>query len=236
MGEILGKGKIVTNGLVLSLDAADRNSYPGSGTTWRDLSGNGRNGTLVNSGFVFSTGPTFDSANGGSLDFNRNFDNRVTTTLSRSANMTLECFFKIDSFSTTQMLLFGSNGTGIDTVYLGKNSGVNNTQFFTHFGPNSNNQDASNGYNVFDGNWHHMSFSSNNGTGSLYLDNVLRNTQNYGATSRTDVIFIGAAPFPDNSVGYYYDGFIANVRIYNRALSASEILQNYNATKSRFGL
>ena len=55
-------GKIVTNGLVLSLDAADRNSYPGTGTTWRDMSGNGNNGTLTD-------GPTFNSNNGGSIVF-----------------------------------------------------------------------------------------------------------------------------------------------------------------------
>ena len=54
--------RIVTSGLVLALDAADRNSYPGSGTTWTDLSGNANNGTLTN-------GPTFNSANGGSIVF-----------------------------------------------------------------------------------------------------------------------------------------------------------------------
>jgi hypothetical protein len=54
---------IITNGLVLSLDAANRFSYPGSGTTWTDRSGNGNNGTLVSS-------PTFSGGNGGSLGFN----------------------------------------------------------------------------------------------------------------------------------------------------------------------
>jgi hypothetical protein len=54
--------KTVTNGLVLCLDAADKNSYSGTGTTWTDLTGNGNNGTLTN-------GPTFNSANGGSISF-----------------------------------------------------------------------------------------------------------------------------------------------------------------------
>jgi hypothetical protein len=61
-------GQIVTNGLVLSLDAADKNSYPGSGTVWSDLSGNNNNNTLVAT-------PTFSSANGGSLVFNNNVGN-----------------------------------------------------------------------------------------------------------------------------------------------------------------
>ena len=59
----LGHGPtVVTNGLVLALDAADRNSYPGSGTAWTDISGRGNTGTLTN-------GPTYSSANGGSIVF-----------------------------------------------------------------------------------------------------------------------------------------------------------------------
>ena len=54
--------KIVTNGLVLALDAANTKSYPGSGTVWSDLTPNGNNGALTN-------GPTFNSANGGSIVF-----------------------------------------------------------------------------------------------------------------------------------------------------------------------
>ena len=55
-------GKIVTDGLVLALDAADKNSYPGSGTTWRDMSGNNITGSLINS-------PTFNTSNGGNFGF-----------------------------------------------------------------------------------------------------------------------------------------------------------------------
>ena len=68
-----GYGRIVTDGLVLCLDAADNNSYPGSGNTWTDLSGQGNNGTLVN-------GPTFNSGNKGSLDFDGTNDHvRITS-------------------------------------------------------------------------------------------------------------------------------------------------------------
>ena len=71
----LGHGaSIVRNGLVLYLDAANPKSYPGSGTTWKDLSGNGNNGTLVN-------GPTFNSANGGSIVFDGTNDYVITTNL-----------------------------------------------------------------------------------------------------------------------------------------------------------
>ena len=66
--------KIVTNGLVLYLDAANKKSYPGSGTTWTDLSGNNNTGTLTN-------GPTFDSNNGGSIVFDGTND-YVSNTMS----------------------------------------------------------------------------------------------------------------------------------------------------------
>ena len=66
-GVIDSNQKIVTNGLVLHLDAAQRRSYSGSGTVWTDLSGNGNNGTLTN-------GPTFNSANGGSIQFDGSND------------------------------------------------------------------------------------------------------------------------------------------------------------------
>ena len=72
--------RIVTSGLVLALDAADRNSYPRTGTTWTDLSGNGYNGTLTNS-------PTFSNSNGGSIIFDGTND-YTSTSLDLSLNNT----------------------------------------------------------------------------------------------------------------------------------------------------
>jgi hypothetical protein len=219
MGEILGKGKIVTNGLVLSLDAADRNSYPGSGTTWRDMSGRGNNGTLTN-------GPTFDNNNGGSISYDGSND-YVNTSVQRNATMTLEafCFTPATNFIRA---IFESDGTGTNKVELGY-TWYNPRTFNLFFGPDSYTDNVEVPAN-FDNNWHHFLFSANNGTGSLYLDGVLRfGPTNFGATARTDTIRIGGT-------NRTFQGRIAIARIYDRALSQTEILQNYNALKSRFGL
>jgi hypothetical protein len=98
-------GKIVTSGLVLALDAADKNSYPGSGTTWTDLSGNGNNGTLVN-------GPTFSSANGGSIVFD-GVDDYVTCGTNSStlvSSMTISSTFLFISYTNATHLIVGRLG------------------------------------------------------------------------------------------------------------------------------
>ena len=93
---LLHSPKIVTNGLVLCLDAANRKSYPGSGNIWRDLSGNGNNGTLTN-------GPTFSSANGGSIVFDGTDDIVLvnnSSSISPSSAITVSAFFKISSYTS----------------------------------------------------------------------------------------------------------------------------------------
>jgi len=91
--------KIVTSGLVLALDAGNTKSYPGSGTVWTDLSGNGNTGTLTN-------GPTFNSSNGGSIVFD-GVDDFVnipyntywnTNVFGTATNFTLECWHKPNVF------------------------------------------------------------------------------------------------------------------------------------------
>ena len=112
---------VVREGLVLHLDAGTTRSYPGSGTTWTDLSENSNNGTLVNS-------PTFNSANGGSIVFDGG-DDHATTTLQRNATMTFEAFFRA-TVSSGYRLIFGSVGSGSDVVWLGKDRFTNNFVIF----------------------------------------------------------------------------------------------------------
>ena len=214
---------IVTNGLTLSLDAADRNSYPGTGTSWLDMSGNGYTATLTNA-------PTYSTNNGGNIVFDGTNDH-ATTTVQRRATMSLECFFKAN-VQTGYNHLFGSLGSGVDEVRIAKER-FGATTWVIFFGPSGYTDSASSGYNAWDANWHHMCFSCNNGTGSLYIDGVLRfGPHVFGATSRTDVITIGATGAKDTT----FNGSMANVKFYNIALSAAEVLQNYNSQKSRFGL
>lgn len=99
-GRISYYGGIVTNGLVLALDAAKKDSYPGSGTVWRDISGNGNNGTLTN-------GPTFNSGNGGSIVFD-GVDDYVEygliTQMSNLINITVSYWYYPTTTNVTKAL------------------------------------------------------------------------------------------------------------------------------------
>ena len=223
--------KIITEGLVLYLDAANTRSYPGVGTTWSDLSRSGNNGSLIN-------GPTFNSANGGSIVFDGTNDyvNTVTATFlginSTSTPFTISVWFKTSG--VTEYYLFdnlnGSNDislrvdAGVLEVYMAASiSGVINA---VRFGSGYNN-------NV----WHNFTITWN-GSNLLtaYADsiNIGNNTTTLSGSFESNAAFrIGNRPSP---LGPFFVGNISQVSVYNRILSATEILQNYNATKTRFGL
>jgi hypothetical protein len=214
--------KIVTDGLILALDAANPKSYPGTGTAWNDLSGNGNNGTLVN-------GPTFNSDNTGSIVFD-GINDRVTANNTIDVNScTFDIFCKIDnpSASSSSQIAFGyPNGTN-QRIYLGFSSptngwdvGIQSQAWGTTSIP-------------VDTNWHNFIVTLNSGTIKIYYDGVDSRTRNYTTfTTSGNIISLG-----DNfSTSFSFAGKIALFKSYNRALNADEILQNYNATKSRYGL
>ena len=144
--------------------------------------------------------------------------------------MSIDAFFKYTGNSgDSYRPIIGGNDPGAGTeFFLGKNTGNNN------FGVQDGNYSDSfvTNYNVFDGNWHHMCYTYNNGTGILYLDGVIRNTGTFTKCNDAEQIYIGA----EVQEGYRWKGNIAKVSCYSRILSASEILQNFNSQKSRFGL
>ena len=215
--------KIVTNGLVLLLDAADKNSYPGSGTTWTDISGNGNNGTLTN-------GPTFNSANGGSIVFD-GIDDYSTIPSSPSwaigTNGTLEMvIYRAASITTNHRLWCVTNNSSNLDAYLDNATGG----VYMHGGViGTNAQPPLNQYL-------HVLVTYNSGTIAMYYNGIsqtLSGTSTGYNITGTGTLFI-AQFYAGGS--YYFNGRIPSFKIYNRALSATEILQNYNATKSRFGL
>jgi len=217
--------KIVTNGLVLALDAANVKSYPGSGTTWSDLSGNGNNGTLTN-------GPTFDSANLGSISFDGVDDYVFMTGFSTSNFMTLSCWFKTSTQQSNKYFVaFGKN--------LTSNNGFDLTFQNTQIGSFvvTNNSFVSNLFteNYYNGKWHNLVTTYNGNTARTFYDGVMRIENNL--TGNLDIestkrLNIGS--WVNNSSNASCN--ISQVQIYNRALTASEVLQNYNATKGRYEL
>jgi hypothetical protein len=224
--------KIITDGLVLNLSAFDRNSYVSGSTTWNDVSGQGNNGTLVN-------GPTFNSSNGGSIVFDGTND-RINCgdplVLRLQNEVTLTSWFNINVYKVWSALIGRGNvTTGVYVMQLA------HTANKIRFSYNSNTPWT---VNIVDGNttlltnvWYHSVVTYNNGVVNMYLNGVLDKTANIGnisfiTNSGYDVYLAHDPPGSDE----FFNGRIASSQIYNRALSAQEVLQNYNATKSRFGL
>jgi hypothetical protein len=215
-------GKIVTNGLVLALDAADRNSYPGSGTTWNDMSGNGNNGTLVN-GPTFSNNSIVFDGGDDRVDISHNSLYNFTT------GLTISCWYKttvgLDSYITTKSndsfyLCVGPSGTT-----------VNKMSFFLNGTTGGWLQSTA---NANTGNWTHVSVTWIGGVSYIYLNGVLDISGSRPGTLQTGTSTVNLAYRTDGNK--YLNGSISNFQMHNRALSAQEVLQNYNAQKSRFNL
>ena len=232
--------KIVTDGLVLLLDAADRTSYSG-GTTWYDLSENNNNGTLTN-------GPTFNSENGGSIVFDGADDYVITTanstpSLNITSSITLETWLKSTALANIShadgINSKGLSSDGNSAVYetLLRQSGGINYPFFrmrigsstpTYFPTNIplNLNQIYHFASVYDGNIMRIFINGiESGTGLPQSGTIEVNTQQLTVGVR----------YNRNSDSLFNGNIFVN-RIYNKALSSQEVLQNYNATKSRFGL
>ena len=217
---------IVTNGLVLNLDAGFTPSYPTTGTTWYDVSSGGNNGTLIN-------GPTFNSGNGGSIVFDGTND-YVTINQTLTTPITITGFVKynnqgkslntwMNSFPHTVLAIsLNRLGGGQIYVYIGNGSGWQGQPGII----SSTNMSVNT--------WYHLAYVSNGSGSVLYLNGVNVGTSIHSPSGWGLKYFLGWIEL--NGDGEYLNGNIGNTQIYNRALSQTEIIQNYNAQKSRFGL
>lgn len=212
--------RIVTDGLVLALDAANPKSYPGSGTTWYDLSGNGINGTLVN-------GPTYNSSNLGSLVFDGvndyvNLGNNSITQFPHNSPWTFTFTGQIVTQNTSFpgfMVKGSSPSSGVLVFYT---SGGNLYTKHNNSQPGVSVSTA----DPFVYSWTH------NGSGPtrIYINGSYRSAgPTMVSTDTTNSLLLGSGDAFGNVK-------IFNVLKYNRQLSDKEVLQNYNALKGRFGL
>ena len=216
---------IPKNNLILHLDAANPKSYVSGSTTWRDLSGNGNNGTLTN-------GPTFDSGSINAISFN-GVNNFVT--MNSSTSLTTATPTLIVTCTTNSGTVLAKGGYGSHWNY-----GLLNLTSTT-FRARNNNGDAlspsfaasTSTYNVYAIVW-------TGSTMQFYRNGVYGgdNATNYSPSAQNSLFLrIGCAWNNNTSQNVeFYSGKIATIQVYNRALSASEILQNFNATKGRFDL
>jgi hypothetical protein len=226
--------RIVNDGLVLLLDAGNTKSYPGSGTTWSDLSGNGNNGTLTN-------GPTYSS---GSIVFDGTDDyvslgTNPTGIDQVQVPLTICAWVKADTFGsydpiwaadklTTSAGLYSMLRVDSSTVVYFTSTSSGSFQFFT-------------GSTLSTGTWYFLtvvvSGSLSSPTIAHYTNgSLVSSSTGYSMSSSplSNVEFrIGAN---ERTSGERWDGNIPAVLWYNKALSASEIQQNFNALRGRFGI
>ncbi len=229
---------IVSSGLILNLDASNPTSYPGTGTTWYDLSGNSNNATLVN-------GPVYSSTVGGefSLDgsndyINLNYSGPDTGSFTYGVWVSLNNLPPADANNTSFMTrgrdYFGDgwsaalSHTGAPSPYHFTNTLVLTTQGIAAY-------QAAGTSNVSINTWYYVAGSWNTSTGAIKL---YVNGQPDGSTTTTNrTLRNSTTGWNLGSISniYYFPCHVASTQLYSNALSDSEVLQNFNATKTRFG-
>ena len=220
---------IVTNGLVLNLDAANIKSYPGSGTTWTDLSGNRNNGTLTN-------GPTFSRNGGGSIVFDGTDDYTSVPDINITTQISVEAWVYANSVGAYNSMVAQYSTSNPSTSSWILETVGSSAYFFIANGSN-----LASGNVVFDTlRWTHYVGTYDGGTVRIFKNGTASPTTGTSAAMNNSSlnINIGALYSSGGVQGGdgRWNGRIAATKIYNRALSASEVLQNYNALKSRFNL
>jgi hypothetical protein len=229
--------RTITDGLVLCLDAANPKSYPGSGTTWTDLSGNGNNGTLN----------SVDISNGYSL-FNAQADNiNFGTNFKIAREKTLQFWLKTDRPLSNQdnwEIGFLNQGNTPGSMF-GMMFGVGQTQDLGYWGYGS-----AYDFSIISpttkwidiNTWVNVTCTMDSSRNVRIYKNSVQQTlyrNSDGATSLTYSMPIDTTNyFLINSRDIWNSGFtylhLSNILVYNRALTAAEISQNYNALKSRY--
>ena len=215
---------IVTNGLILNLDASWPTSFSGT-STWFDLSSSNKNATLTN-------GPTLSTANGGSVQFDGS-DDYATVNQTLTTPITITGFVKyndqsqglntwVNSYPHTVLAIsLNRLGGGQIYVYIGNGSGWQGVPGII----SSTNMSANT--------WYHLAYVSNGSSSTLYLNGVNVGSSIYSPSGWGSRYYLGWIELNGN--GEYLDGNIGNTQIYNRALSPAEIMQNFNAQGYRFG-
>ena len=220
---IVYNSKIVTDGLVLCLDAGNRKSYPGSGTTWFDISGNGRDLTLFN-GTAHNSLGYFDFD--GTDDYAKTTDNGLGT--GTRIPHTLEMWVNFDLLSSPRwwLAVIGQYEAGAHHLI---GSSASSTQFGA-WSANCQRSPTLSGTNA----WMQIIGTFDGTTLTYYVNNVINggsctaNGFNFTNTDFTIGLRLGSEA--------NFNGKVSSVKLYNRALSAAEIQQNFNATRRRFGI
>ena len=230
------QGNIVTNGLIMNLDAGNLISYGGTGTSWKDLTNTTTGATLVN-------GPTYNTSNGGSIVFDGT-DDYVTgfneISINNSQPFSVDIWFNLTSFldaypSLIQLKTNTAYGWNLTLSQSSSYLGIT-------FGSTSSWSTVKTDNVPTVGVWNHIILTYN-GLGATtisnyktYLNTVEQTLSSAGGfTTNQQANYIGTTNGATRGIDDFY-GKISNVKIYNKVLTQSEVIQNFNAHKSRYGL
>ena len=235
-----GVASLVTEDLVLNLVAFDTSSWTGSGSTWYDLSGQSQNGTIY--GASASTVGNDGSGTGSFLfdGYNDRVECGTITGFAADDEITLEAWVRLTSLTADDgdscFIIqggdsglhydFKTNGNYISFRVGGGSSGTINTSS-----------------TVSTNTWYHLVGTHNGTTSNFYLNNSLQGTKSHNyAFNNSSVTDLGRYRYtplgggsPSSTNSGQLNGYLSVVRIYQKALTASEVSQNYNLDKSRFG-
>jgi len=217
-------GSHVTSGLLLRVDASDSLSYSGSGTTWSDISGNGRDLTLVN-GTSFNSNGYFD------FDGTNDYVTRSNSGLGTgNPAHTLEIWANFDNINVGRwwLAVLGQYSTG-SLHWIGNST--TNTQFGEYGGgAGTQNTPTLSGNGV----WQHIVGTFDGTTSQVYVNGVTSGSSAAPTFNMTNSnIYIGLRA---NSIERFYNGQISVISLYDRGLTAAEVAKNYDAIRARYGL
>ena len=225
---------IITNGLVLCLDAGNRRSYPGSGNTWYDLSGNNRNANLLG-GVSYN----FDNYGGLILDGTDDYielTNMSSLQLLTSPSITLDIWVKANAFSA-RTYIFENRTVSLNNIFAIFTDAANSTTatLRTHFASAGDITIQSISTNIIYNLVYVINTSSITDNVQFYVNKTKRiYSYNFNESVNTsNNMYLGKAYVAN---GYRWNGSMYRFSYYNRVLSESEIKQNYNAIRGRFGL
>jgi hypothetical protein len=225
---------LVTNGLVLCYDPANTKSFVSGSTTLFDLTSSKDDGSLIN-------GPTFNSENGGSIVFDGTNDLVQGSGISNITSFTISIWFKMTGPGSTGGLtntyyntLFGINsGNRRILVSTSANTGQTEGRILVQMGGSNYFSDAT-GLTVTNS-WNNVVYTFSPNIATLYVNGNIQTTQSNPSVTFPDAnIYLGSYNNPITA--YAMKGNISQTLVHNRALSTAEVLQNYNTTKTRFGI
>jgi hypothetical protein len=221
-------GDVVKNGLVLYLDAANSKSYVSGSGVWRDLSGNNNSGSLTN-------GPTFSSDGKGSIIFDGTNDHIIASASSvwNISTGTIECWVMV-SGDVGYRGIFGSFTASFTGYAFAINSLSTKLEFLVGYGIGQSFKYIQSNENYVKNRWYHLAGTFGSGGALFYVDGVLQTDKTTTAVGAPGNLPLTIGRFYHDTNDYYFNGRVASGKIYNRILSAAEILENYNATKGRF--